>query len=79
MRRLREIITRKISDEEFKEKQLTYPVKFLNKEHLYYYDIYRKVVGNIPMPKQKEKTCPGCGSGLKIEAFWCKVCGYVLN
>ncbi|MCM8832135.1 MAG: asparagine synthase C-terminal domain-containing protein [Candidatus Omnitrophica bacterium] len=79
MRHLREIITAKISDEEFKEKKLLYPVKFLNKEHLYYYEIYRKVVGNIPIPKQKEKICPGCGSGLKIDVFWCRVCGYVLN
>ncbi|MBN1363267.1 MAG: asparagine synthase C-terminal domain-containing protein [Syntrophaceae bacterium] len=78
MTRLREVITRKISDNEFKEKQLAYPVKFLNKEHLYYYEIFRKVVGTIPVPKDTEKPCPGCGTGLEIDTFHCKICGYVL-
>ncbi|MFH1507556.1 MAG: asparagine synthase-related protein [Candidatus Omnitrophota bacterium] len=78
MTRLREIITRKISDDEFKEKQQAYPVKFLNKEHLYYYEIFRKVVGTVPAPKDTEKLCPGCDTGLEIDAFHCKVCGYVL-
>jgi asparagine synthase (glutamine-hydrolysing) len=78
MTRLREIISAKISDDEFKEKQQAYPVKFLNKEHLYYYEIFRKVVGAIPVPKDTEKLCPGCGTGLEIDAFHCKICGYVL-
>lgn len=78
MTRLREVITRKISDDEFKEKQQTYPVKFLNKEHLYYYEIFRRIGGSIPATKTGEKPCPGCGAGLKINAFHCKVCGYVL-
>jgi len=78
MTRLREVITKIISDDEFKEKRLAYPVKFLNKEHLYYYEIYRKVVGAIPAPKDTEKSCPGCGAGLKIDSFHCKICGYVL-
>ncbi|MCM8773827.1 MAG: asparagine synthase C-terminal domain-containing protein [Candidatus Omnitrophica bacterium] len=76
---LRKVITRKISDDEFKEKQLIYPVKFLNKEHLYYYEIFCKVVGVIPKPNIDESSCPGCGSGLKRGDFHCKVCGYVLN
>ncbi|MCM8787482.1 MAG: asparagine synthase-related protein [Candidatus Omnitrophica bacterium] len=78
MTHLRKIIEAKILDEEFKEKQLLYPVKFLNKEHLYYYEIYRKVVGDIPKSNTLYR-CPGCGGGLKIGAFHCKVCGYVLN
>lgn len=79
MTRLRKIITAKISDDEFREKQKIYPVKFLNKEHLYYYEIYRKELGEIPVPKQNEKPCPGCGTGMKIKALHCKVCGYVLE
>lgn len=79
MSRLREVITRKISDDELKEKQQAYPVRFLNKEHLYYYEIYRKVVGEIPISKETEKPCPGCGGGLKIEAFHCKICGHCFN
>lgn len=76
MTKVRKIISSKISDDEFKEKQQVYPVKFLNKEHLYFYEIYRKVIGEIPIPKKNQKSCPGCGAGLKINAFHCKVCGY---
>ncbi len=79
MTRLREVISRKISNDEFKEKRLVYPVKFLNKEHLYYYEIFRKIVGTIPAPKGTEKPCPGCGMGLEIDAFHCKICGYCLS
>ena len=79
MTRLRDIISSKISDDEFKEKQKTYSVKFLNKEHLYYYEIYRKEVGEIPEAKKNEKPCSGCGTGLKIDAFHCKLCGHVLT
>ncbi len=79
MTRLREVISRKISDDEFKEKQQAYPVKFLNKEHLYYYEIFRKVVGTIPAPKDTEKLCLGCGTGLEIDVFHCKICGYCLS
>jgi asparagine synthase (glutamine-hydrolysing) len=78
MTRLREIISAKISDDEFKEKQQVYPVRFLNKEHLYYYEIFREVVGSIPASNRGEKLCPGCGAGLKLDAFHCKICGYVL-
>lgn len=78
MTKLRKIISSKISDDEFEEKKKLYPVKFLNKEHLYYYDIFREVVGAIPVPKGAEKLCPGCSAGLNIDTFHCKVCGYVL-
>lgn len=43
MTRLRDIISTKISDEEFEKKRKIYPVKFINKEHLYYYEVYRKI------------------------------------
>lgn len=78
MAQLRGIITSRISDSEFEKKQKAYPVKFLNKEHLYYYEIYRREVGEIPTTKESEKSCPGCGVGMKIDAFHCKLCGNVL-
>ncbi len=78
MTKLRKIISDKISDKEFIKKQKIYPVKFINKEHLYYYEIYRDVVGKIPKPVKDEKSCNGCGAGMKRDAFHCKVCGYVL-
>ncbi|NCO68148.1 MAG: hypothetical protein GW873_06380 [Nitrospirae bacterium] len=77
MHRLREIISSEISDDEFEEKQRIYSVNFLNKEHLYYYEIYRREVGEIPLPKEGEKPCPGCKAGIEVDAFHCKVCGYV--
>lgn len=79
MTNLRRIISDKLSDDEFKDKQQAYSVKFLNKEHLYYYEVYRKVVGEVPLPKEDQTTCPGCGTGIRADAFHCKVCGYVLK
>lgn len=77
MKRLRGIITSKISDEEFEQKNKLYPIKFMNKEHLYYYEIYRKEVGEVLNAKEGQKKCLGCGTGMKEEAFHCRVCGWV--
>ncbi len=79
MTKLREIISSKISDDEFEEKKKLYPINFLNKEHLYYYEIYRNAIGEIRKPKEKEKECPYCGGGMGISSFHCKTCGGVLN
>lgn len=78
MTKLREIISCKISDKEFIEKQKIYPVNFINKEHMYYYEIYRDIFGEIPSPKNNEKECPYCGAGMKKNSFHCKICGGVL-
>jgi len=77
MAKIREIISSKITDKEFKKNP--YPVKFMNKEHFYYYKVYRNVVGEIPVPKEGEKACHGCGAGIGPIAFHCKVCGCVLD
>ncbi|MEW6162215.1 MAG: asparagine synthase-related protein [Nitrospirota bacterium] len=77
MTKLREIISSKISDDEFEEKKKLYPINFLDKEHLYYYEIYRKEIGEIPKSKGTQRECPGCGAGMKRTAFHCKICGYV--
>jgi len=79
MTKLREIISDKISDEEFIKKQKIYPVKFINKEHLYYYEIYKNVVGEIPKPKGNEKGCPSCGGGMGVFSSHCKICGGILK
>lgn len=78
MRKIREIISSRVCDEEFKEASDSTSVKFMNKEHFYYYRIYRNVVGEITKPKHGEKACPGCGAEINPMAFHCKVCGYVL-
>jgi asparagine synthase (glutamine-hydrolysing) len=79
MTKLRKTICSKISDDEFEEKKKIYPINFLNKEHLYYYEIYRKEVGKIPTPRGTQKRCLGCDAGMELTAFHCKVCGHVLN
>ncbi|MDI6892853.1 MAG: asparagine synthase-related protein [Actinomycetota bacterium] len=77
MNKLRQVISDKVPDEEFKENSSS--VRFINKEHFYYYKIYRKVIGETPKPKDDERSCPGCGTGIKRSSLHCKICGYVLN
>ncbi len=76
MTKLRGIIGSQISDEEFEKKKRLYPIDFLNKEHLYYYEIYRKELGEIPKPKNGQKSCPGCGAEMKRISFHCRTCGW---
>lgn len=74
--KLREIISSRVSDDEFKQGKDIYPVKFISKEHFYYYKIYRKEVGLIPVPLPGERACPGCGAGLREEVRHCRICGW---
>lgn len=76
MTRLREVISDLVSDEEFERGKRESEVRFLNKEHYYYYRIYREVVGAIPEPQGNEKVCPGCGAGIEVERFHCRICGW---
>ncbi len=76
---LRSIIAERISKEEFEEKQRQYQVKFLCKEHLYFYEIFREVVGEVPVPLQGEAQCRGCGAGIPQGKRHCRVCGWVLQ
>ncbi len=73
--KLRETIESKISDEEFKKKERSYPVRFINKEHLFYFEVYMNIVGDIPAPGEGEKQCPGCGAGIDQNALHCRICG----
>lgn len=77
MSRLRDVITSIVSDLEFEEGKKVYPVRFWNKEHFYYYLIYREVVGDIPPPKDGQKRCVCCGGGMAPDAFHCRICGEV--
>ena len=74
---LREVIAERIPDEEFEEKKRVYPVRFLCKEHLFFYEIYREEVGAIPRPGEGEDQCPGCGGGMSHGKRHCKICGWV--
>ena len=77
MTELRNVIESKVSDKEFEDGKRRFPIKFWNKEHFYYYTVYREVVGEIPAPKKDEKICKRCGAGMNQVAFHCKVCGDV--
>ena len=79
MTKIREVISSKVCDKEFKEAKKSSPIKFWDKEHYYYYRIYKDVIGDIPKPKKGEKECPCCGAGMNPAAFHCKVCGCILN
>ncbi|MBW1678557.1 MAG: asparagine synthase C-terminal domain-containing protein [Deltaproteobacteria bacterium] len=79
MTKLREFISAMVSDQEFGAGKKNYPIKFWNKEHFYYYRIYREVVGEIPKPENNEKACFCCGAGIKKDTFHCRVCGSIAN
>ncbi len=79
MTKLRNIIKSTVTDEEFEAGKRSFPIKFRNKEHFYYYRIYREVVGKIPLPEKDEKICKCCGAGMNQSACHCKICGDVLE
>jgi asparagine synthase (glutamine-hydrolysing) len=78
-RRLRRIVSEKISDEEFEEKRRLYSMRFMSKEHLFYYETYRKVVGEVPSPEAHQAACAGCGAGIEKKANHCRICGTIQN
>ncbi len=77
MSSLRQIISSTVSDDEFSKRNKECPVQFMDKEHFYYYKIFRNEVGEIPPPQGGEKACPGCGAGIEKEKSHCRVCGWV--
>lgn len=69
----------KISDEEFEIKRREYFEKdnviIRDKEQLFYYEIYRLVIG-VPRPtKLGGKLCPYCKSNVAKKATYCRTCG----
>jgi len=69
----------KISDTEFDEKRSQYlekdKVMIRDKEQLFYYDVYRSVIG-VPYPiNTKGKICPYCNSNVAERATYCRTCG----
>ena len=72
--KLHEIINDMVSDEEFQLTMEKTGIKFINKEHSFYYHIYNEVVGEIPKAKSDKESCPCCGAGLSKSH--CRVCGF---
>lgn len=68
-----------VSDTEFNEKRAKYlhedKVTIRGKEQLFYYEIYRSVVG-VPRPTDfRGKICPFCNSSVPSTFTYCKRCG----
>jgi asparagine synthase (glutamine-hydrolysing) len=75
--KLRAIISENISDTEFEQKKRAYRMEFMNKEHLYFFEIYRAVVGEVPKPrKSANRVCPLCKAELPQNKLHCKICGF---
>ena len=72
--KLHEIINEKVSDEEFQSMEEETGIKFINKEHSFYYHIYSEVVGEIPKADGGEHSCPCCGA--RLNKSYCRVCGF---
>jgi asparagine synthase (glutamine-hydrolysing) len=72
--RLHETIEGMVTDEEFKAAMNKVNIKFLNKEHFFYWRIYDRVVGEIPGARDNEVSCPCCGAAMGT--YHCPTCGF---
>lgn len=73
--KLRDIIGSKITDDKFEKKIKEYGMKFINKEHLYFYEIYKEVVGEL-QKAENGWPCPLCGVEIISKNAHCYVCGF---
>lgn len=76
---LPQLLDQKITDVEFQEKRRKYHVEdeviIRDKEHLFYYEFYRSIMG-VPHPIDLEgKICPKCNSNVPEGASHCRICG----
>ena len=72
--RLHEVISNMVSYEEFRLATEKTGIRFINKEHFFYYRIYSEVVGEIPKARGDEKSCPCCGAAMGT--YHCRTCGF---
>ncbi len=76
---LPDFFNQKISDEEFQKKQELYKyddkVTICDKEQLFYYEIYRLLVGVPYLSAERGKVCPYCYSNILKKATSCRICG----
>ncbi|MDH5816353.1 MAG: asparagine synthase-related protein [Candidatus Nezhaarchaeota archaeon] len=68
-----------ISDDEFEAKKREYLEKdcviIRSKEQLFYYEIYRTMIGRICQTNLSSKSCPYCKSSVNEKATYCRTCG----
>jgi asparagine synthase (glutamine-hydrolysing) len=84
--KLHEIIDSMVTDEEFQSARKEVDIKFINKEHFFYWRIYDQVVGKIPKASPSApspftgegwgevKSCPCCGASMG--KYHCHTCGF---
>jgi asparagine synthase (glutamine-hydrolysing) len=72
--KLHEIINSMVTDEEFQSAKKEVDIKFINKEHFFYWRIYSEVVGKIPRARDNEISCPCCEAGMGT--YHCRTCGF---
>jgi len=72
--KLHEIINSMVTDEEFQSAGKEVDIKFINKEHFFYWRIYNQVVGKIPKAGDDEISCPCCGAAMGT--YHCPTCGF---
>jgi asparagine synthase (glutamine-hydrolysing) len=72
--KLHEIIESMVTDEEFQSARKEVDIKFINKEHFFYWHIYNQVVGEIPKAKNDETKCSCCGASMGM--YHCRTCGF---
>ena len=74
---LPQIFDKRISDEEFREKQehirAVDNVTIRDKEHLVYYEIFHRVFGD--RLETSGRTCPQCHYEVRSDATFCRTCG----
>lgn len=67
-----------ISEVEFEEKRQRYlaedRVVIRSREHLFYYETYRSMIG-VPHPSKEGRICPYCNSNLDAWSSYCRTCG----
>lgn len=84
--KLHETIHSMVTDEEFQSARKEVDIKFMNKEHFFYWRIYNEVVGEIPKASPSTpspftgegwgevKSCPCCGAAMGL--YHCRTCGF---
>jgi len=72
--KLHEIIDSMVTDDEFQSARKEVDIKFINKEHFFYWRIYNEVVEEIPKARDDEIGCPCCGASIGM--YHCPTCGF---
>ena len=72
--KLHEILNDMVTDGEFQSASKEVDIKFINKEHFFYWRIYNEVVGEIPKARDDEIGCACCGAGMGT--YHCPICGF---